>query len=61
MENRWKDLIALKKNITDNNDQFLKEDKSESFLKGFYKDEEEKIKEIKTQVEKIDKDYINVA
>lgn len=61
MENRWKDVQALKKIINENKDQLLQEDKSESFLNGFYNDAEEKVKEIKTQVEKIDKDYIDVA
>jgi len=61
MENRWKDVVALKKIIKDNKDQLLQEDKSESFLNGFYDDAEKKINEIKTQVEKIDKDYIDVA
>lgn len=42
MENRWKDVVALKKIIKDNKDQLLQEDKSESFLNGFYDDAEKK-------------------
>ena len=61
MENRWKDVQALKKIITEKKDELLEEDKSESFLRDFYNDAEEKIKEIKTKLEKIDKDYIDIA
>ena len=61
MENRWKDVQALKKIITDKKDELLEEDKSVSFLNDFYKDAEEKIKEIKTKFEKIDKDYEGIA
>ncbi len=61
MENRWKDVQALKKIITEKKDELLEEDKSVSFLNDFYKDAEEKIKEIKTNLEKIDKDYEGIA
>ena len=61
MENRWKDVQALKKIITEKKDELLEEDKSVSFLNDFYKDAEEKIKEIKTKFEKIDKDYEGIA
>ncbi len=61
MENRWKDVQALKKLITEKKDELLEEDKSEAFLNDFYNDAEEKIKEIKEKLEKIDKDYIDVA
>ena len=61
MENRWKDVQALKKIITDKKDELLEEDKSEEFLKEFYNDAEKKIKEIKEKLEKIDKEYIDVA
>ena len=52
---------GFKKIITDKKDELLEEDKSESFLREFYNDAEEKIKEIKTKLEKIDKDYIDIA
>ena len=61
MENRWKDVQALKKIITEKKDELLEEDKSESFLNDFYNDAEEKIKEIKEKLEQIDKDYVGVA
>ena len=61
MENRWKDVLALKKALINNKDALLPEDKSVNFLDSFYKDAEDKIKEIKESVEKIDKDYEDVA
>ncbi len=61
MEARWKDVQSLKKIITEKQDELLEEDKSESFLNEFYKDAEEKIKEIKEKLEKIDKEYVTVA
>ena len=61
MENRWKDVQALKKIITEKKDELLEEDKSEEFLKDFYNDAEKKIKEIKEKLEKIDKDYVDIA
>ena len=61
MENRWKDVQALKKLITEKKDELLEEDKSEAFLNDFYNDAEEKIKEIKDKLEKIDKDYEDVV
>ena len=61
MENRWKDVQALKKIITEKKDELLEEDKSESFLNDFYNDAEDKIKEIKEKLEQIDKDYVGVA
>lgn len=61
MENRWKDVQALKKIIGERKDELLEEDKSESFLNEFYDDAEKKIKEIKEKLEKIDKDYVDVA
>ena len=61
MENRWKDVLALKKALADNKDMLLDEDKSEKFLSQFYNDAEGKIKEIKEKVEKIDKDYLDLA
>jgi diaphanous 1 len=61
MEGRWKDVMALKKIITEKKDELLEEDKSVSFLNDFYNDAEEKIKEIKGRLEKIDKEYIEVA
>ena len=61
MENRWKDVQALKKIITEKKDELLEEDKSVSFLNDFYKDAEEKIKEVKTKFEKIGKDYEDIA
>ena len=61
MENRWKDVLALKKALADNKDILLDEDKSDKFLDSFYNDAEGKIKEIKEKVEKIDKDYEDIA
>ena len=61
MENRWKDVLALKKALADNKDMLLDEDKSEKFLSQFYNDAEGKIKEIKEKVEKIDTDYLDLA
>ena len=61
MENRWKDVLALKKALAENKDVLLEEDKSEKFMGSFYSDAEGKIKEIKESVEKIDKDYEDVA
>ena len=61
MENRWKDVQTLKKIITEKKDELLEEDKSEEFLKEFYNDADKKIKEIKEKLEKIDKDYIDIA
>ena len=61
MENRWKDVLALKKALAENKDILLDEDKSEKFLSTFYNDAEKKIKEIKDSVEKIDKDYEDLA
>ena len=61
MENRWKDVLALKKALEDNKDILLDEDKSEKFLESFYDDAESKIKEIKESVEKIDKEYEDLA
>jgi diaphanous 1 len=61
MENRWKDVLALKKALAENKDILLDEDKSEKFLSSFYDDAEKKIKEIKESVEKIDKDYLDLA
>ena len=61
MENRWKDVLALKKALAANKDILLDEDKSDKFLASFYDDAEGKIKEIKEKVEKIDKDYEGVA
>ena len=61
MENRWKDVLALKKALADNKDMLLDEDKSEKFLSQFYNDAEGKIKEIKEKVEKIDQDYLDLA
>ena len=61
MEGRWKDVMALKKIITEKKDELLEEDKSVSFLNDFYNDAEEKIKEIKGRLEKIDKEYIEIA
>ena len=61
MENRWKDVLALKKALADNKDILLDEDKSDKFLDSFYDDAEGKIKEIKEKVEKIDKDYETLA
>jgi hypothetical protein len=61
MEARWKDVQALKKLITEKEDELLEEDKSNDFLDEFYSDAEKKIKEIKDGLEKIDKDYVDVA
>ena len=61
MENRWKDAQALKKLVTSKKEELLEEDKSEAFLNDFYNDAEEKIKEIKDKLEKIDKDYEDIA
>ena len=61
MENRWKDVLALKKALAENKDVLLDEDKSEKFMSSFYSDAEGKIKEIKESVEKIDKDYEDLA
>jgi diaphanous 1 len=61
MENRWKDVQALKKLVTSKKEELLEEDKSEAFLNDFYNDAEEKIKEIKDKLEKIDKDYEDIA
>ena len=61
MENRWKDVLALKKALAANKDILLDEDKSDKFLASFYDDAEGKIKEIKEKVEKIDKDYESLA
>ena len=61
MEARWKDVQALKKLITEKEDELLEEDKSGEFLDEFYNDAEKKIKEIKDGLEKIDKDYVDVA
>ena len=61
MENRWKDVLALKKALAENKDILMDEDKSEKFLGSFYSDAESKIKEIKDSVEKIDKDYEDLA
>ena len=61
MENRWKDVLALKKALAENKDILLDEDKSDKFLSSFYDDAEKKIKEIKESVEKIDKDYLDLA
>ena len=61
MENRWKDVLALKKALAANKDILLDEDKSDKFLDSFYNDAEGKIKEIKEKVEKIDKDYEDIA
>ena len=61
MENRWKDVLALKKALSENKDVLLDEDNSDKFLNEFYGDAESKIKEIKTNVEKIDKDYESLA
>ena len=61
MENRWKDVLALKKALEDNKDILLDEDKSEKFLESLYDDAESKIKEIKESVEKIDKEYEDLA
>ena len=61
LENRWKDVLALKKALAANKDLLLAEDESEKFLSSFYDDAQNKIKEIKEKVEKIDKDYEGVA
>ena len=61
LENRWKDVLALKKALAANKDLLLAEDESEKFLSSFYDDAQNKIKEIKEKVEKIDKDYEEVA
>ena len=61
LENRWKDVLALKKALAENKDLLLAEDESEKFLSSFYDDAQNKIKEIKEKVEKIDKDYEEVA
>ena len=61
MENRWKDVQALKKLVVSRKQELMAEDKSEAFLNDFYNDAEEKIKEIKDKLEKIDKDYEDVV
>ena len=61
MESKWKDVQALKKILNDNKDQVMEEDKSESFLENFYDDADKKIKEIKTELEKIDNDYTDIV
>lgn len=60
IENRWKDVQHLKKIITENKDMLLGFDENESFLNDFYNDAQEKIKEIKRILEKIDKDYEDI-
>ena len=47
--------------MAENKDLLLAEDESEKFLSSFYDDAQNKIKEIKEKVEKIDKDYEEVA
>lgn len=58
ISNQYGNVKNLKKVLDESKDQLLQEDRNKQFLKGFYNDNEEKVNEIVSKVEKIKIDYL---
>lgn len=57
---KFASVKKLKQTIEKNKDQLMEEDKSESFLKDFYNDAEEKVSEVNEKFEKIKEEFSKI-